>query len=141
MIFKPLQYDSGKVKELLVENDTTIEKGDALSFTGGYANRADENATEVRFVALQGVVSPDTDSDGDKKVLAMMTDGVEFEAETSVNTAQAQVNVVYALKASTRVVDNETPGDVFLVTGLVGPAADKKVRGYFLDRVSVENAS
>ncbi len=140
MIFTPLQHDSGKVKELLVENDTTIEKGDALSFTGGYANRADETDTTVRFVALQGVVSPDTDSDGDKKVLAMMTDGVEFEAETHANSGQAQVNVVYALKASTRVVDNETPGDVFLVTGLVGPAANKKVRGYFLDRVSITNA-
>lgn len=141
MIFKPLQYDSGKVKELLVLNDTTISKGDAIDFSGGYAIRADENATEVRFVALQDVVSPDTDSDGDQTVLAMRTDGVEFEAETTANSAQAQVNVVYALKETTRVVDNETEGDVFLVTGLVGPAADKKVRGYFLDRVSVTNAS
>lgn len=140
MIFTPLKYDSGRIVKLLVENDTTITKGDALSFTSGYANRADETDTEVRFVALESVVSPETDTDGDQSVLAVLTQGVEFEAETTANSAQAQINVVYALKASTRVVDNETPGDVFLVTGLVGAAADKKVRGYFLDRVSVTNA-
>ena len=134
MIFTPLKYDSGRIVKLLVENDTTIAKGDALSFTGGYANRADETDTEVRFVALEAVVSPDSDTDGDQSVLAVLTQGVEFEAETTASTAQAQVGLVYKLKATTRVVDNEAEGDVFLVTGLVGAAADKKVRGYFLDR-------
>jgi len=140
MIFTPLQYDSGKVKELPVKEDNTISKGDALTFTGGYALRADENADEVRFVALEDVVSPDTDSDGDKTVLAVSTQGVEFEAKTHAESAQAQVNVVYKLKETTRILDNETAGDVFLVVQTVGPATAKKVRGYFLDRVSVANA-
>ncbi len=133
MIFTPLQYDSGRVKELPVKDDNTISKGDPLAFTGGYAHRAVNTATEVRFVALQDVVSPETDSDGDKTVLAVQTKGVEFEAQTQENTLQAHVDNVYKLH-STRVVDQNEAGDVFLVVETVGPTGDKKVRGYFLDR-------
>ncbi len=134
MIFTPLQYDSGKVKELLVKDGEDITKGDALEFDDGLVKKATSVAVSY-FVALESItnaVAANNDS-----ILALYVDGVEFEATTSHNTDQAtQVGFIADIDAN-GVLDNDSlDGDAFLITKVVGPAADMKVRGYFLDRIN-----
>ncbi len=133
MIFTPLQYDSGKIKKLLVKNGESIAKGDPLKFDDGLCEKADNLVTEVRFVALEAItdaVSADNDA-----ILAIRTNGIEFEAETKENTTQTNVDVVCDLH-SDGTVKNDGTGNAFLITQTVGPNTDKKVRGYFLDRTA-----
>jgi hypothetical protein len=137
MIFTPLQYDSGRASYLKVGGSKTISKGDPLEIASdGYAQRADASTTEVRWIALESV-SDTTEGD---EIYAVFTKGIEFEAECAANTAQEQVDLVFALDSNMKVENTKsvtyTEANVFLVTKLVGVAADKKVRGYFLDRVN-----
>ncbi len=141
MIFTPLQYDSGRIKKIKVGGSKTISKGDPLEIhTDGYAQRADENTAPVRWVALEAV-SDTTEGD---EILALPVMGVEFEAECATDTAQEQIDLVFALDSNRKVENTKsgsyTEGDVFVVTSLVGATTDEKVRGYFLDRISVANA-
>jgi hypothetical protein len=133
MTFTPLQYDCGKVKTLKTGASKTIAKGDPLKFTTGLCELAD-GGDEVRFVALESV----TDTSANDPLLALYVGGIEFEATTRANTAQEQVDLVFGLHSDGTVENTKsgtyTAGDVFLVTQIVGAAADKKVRGYFLDR-------
>jgi len=138
MIFKPLQYDSGKTKDLALAYGETVAKGDPLMFDGGYVKKADATETNaVRYVALEG----DTCTATGDTILAVETRGVEFEAQCTANSAQSQVGTITNLSSvagSTGKVSNSTAtGNIFLITQTVGPAADKLVRGYFLDRVNV----
>lgn len=134
MIFKALQYDSGKVKQLKLADASTLVKGDPIAFTTGEARLAINTDNECEFVALADASSTVANPAG--TILAVLTQGVEFEAKTKENTAQSQVGVVYKLH-SDGTVDNGTAGNCFLVTKLVGPAANKTVRGYFLSRKEV----
>lgn len=140
MIFKPLQYDSGKMKELQTGASKTIKKGDPLKFTSGLAEKAGAADETVRFISLQGV----SGTSANDPLLALYVGGVEFEATTRANTDQDQVDSVFNLHADGTVENTKsgsyTDGDAFLVTEIVGVATDKKVRGYFLDRVSEKNA-
>lgn len=140
MIFEAKQHDSGKIQHLKVGADKTISKGDALDIASGYAERATSADTTVRFVALED--ASDT-SQGDE-ILALYVEGIEFEAECEDDSAQDQVGEVFELSSNRKVENTDdggyTAGDVFLVTGIVGAASDKKVRGYFLDRVSEDNS-
>jgi hypothetical protein len=136
MIFTPLQYDSGRVKKIKVGGSKTISKGDPLEIASdGYAQRATETTGTVRWVALEAASST---TEGDE-ILALPVMGIEFEAQTAAVTAQAQIDLVFALDASREVENTDSSGyteaDVFLVTSLVGVAADNKIRGYFLDRI------
>jgi len=132
-MFKPLQYDSGRTKELAVKDGETISKGDALQFDSGKVKRAASGTHNVRFVALEGVTKA-----SDAKILAVQTHGVEFEADCTNTTNIDQVGVSNALTDHEYVNNTNTEtGNAFVVTKIVGAAADKKVRGYFLDRVNV----
>lgn len=132
-MFKPLQYDSGRTKELAVKDGETISKGDALQFDSGKVKRATSATDNVRFVALEGVTDASSDT-----ILAVQTHGVEFEADCTNATNADQVGVSNALTDHEYVNNTNTEtGNAFVVTQIVGAAADKKVRGYFLDRVNV----
>lgn len=138
MIFTPLQYDSGRMNYLKVGGSKTILKGDPLEIASdGYAQRANASTTEVRWVALEA--ASDT-TEGDE-ILAVYTRGIEFEAKCATDTAQEQVDLVFALDSDRKVENTKsgtyTEANVFLVNSLVGATTDKKVRGYFLDRVNV----
>ncbi len=134
MIYTPKTKDSGKTKELLVAFGAEISKGDPLAFSAGYVSTADDSeVTAVRFVALEDVEGTVT---GTTAVLALDVRGVEFQAETQEETAQAQVGTVCGLNATGEVNNEFSTGEIFCITELVGPAADKTVKGYFLDRVN-----
>ncbi len=133
-MFKALQYDAGRTKELAVVDAQSISKGDALQFDGGEAKRAESDTHNVRFVALESVDTADSDT-----ILAIQTYGVEFEADCQNATNQDQVGVSNALQDEGKVNNDSTEnGNAFVVTEIVGETGengDKKVRGYFLDRV------
>ncbi len=134
MIFTPLQYDSGKTKDLALEYGETVEKGDPLTFDGGYVKKADDNETSaVRYVALEG----DTCTATGDTILTVSTRGVEFEAQCQAETAQTQAGTVVDLHTNSKLRNDLATGDIFCIVETVGPAADKLVRGYFLDRVNV----
>ncbi|MFW6196234.1 MAG: hypothetical protein ACOC5D_02755 [Thermoplasmatota archaeon] len=141
MIFEAKQHDTGKLQTLETGADKTISKGDPLAFSNGYVERATDSANTVRFVALENA----SDTDEGDELLALYVQGIEFEAETAANTAQDQVGMVFGIDSDRKVENTDsggyTDGDVFLVTGIVGAASDKKVRGYFLDRVSEANSA
>lgn len=134
MAFKPLQYDSGKLKKLVAKETETISKFDALQFDDGEVKRAVSGTVNVRFVALESVASA---ADG-QEILALDVRGVEFEADCENETAQDQVGLANALNDHEELDNTNTEGsgeDTFVVTQLVGAAANKKVRGYFLDKI------
>ncbi len=137
MAFTPLQYDSGLIKEMKVKDGEDISKFDALQFDGGEVKRAESGTRTVRFVSLQDISSASSDY-----ILALDVRGVEFEADCTNNTAQDQVGLGQSLTDHEAVANDNTETDnedAFVITQLVGAAADKKARGYFLDRTAGSN--
>lgn len=134
MKFNPIQYASGMTKMLVAGAEKEIKKGDPITFSSGLAQTAvNTEATAVRFVALQDLTT--VEGEDTTEFLALDVRGVEFEAQTKEDSAQAQVGVAYTLHTDSTVA-NDSAGHIFVVTQLVGPATAKKVRGYFLDRVN-----
>lgn len=134
MAFKPLQYDSGKLKKLVAKEGEAISKFDVLQFDTGTVKRAESGTVNVRFVALENVAS----ASSGQEILALDVRGVEFEADCTSNTAQNQVGLANVLTDHENLANTNTEGageDTFVVTQLVGAAANKKVRGYFLDKI------
>ncbi len=135
MAFKPLQYDSGLIKEMQAKEGEAISKFDALQFEAGEVKGADSGTVPVRFVALEGVAS----AASGQKILCLDVRGVEFEADCTNETAQNQVGVAQDLTDHEYLANDTTASDdCFVITQLVGPVTAKKVRGYFLD--SKDNA-
>lgn len=128
-MFKPIRYDEGKLVTLLTASSTTITKGDALVFSSGYVQRATSAATEVRFVAMENVT---TGAGEHKEILCLYVDGVEFEADTAGATSQALAGTKIDLSDHATLNEGATTNKVFYVTGIVGAASNKKVRGYFV---------
>ena len=133
MAFVPLRYDSGKLVKLLTASSTTIAKGDALDFSSGYVQRATSSTAEVRFVAMEDKT---TGAGAHEEILCLYVDGVEFEADTNGNTSQALVGTKVDLTDHDTLNESASSNDVFYVTKVVGAAADKKVRGYFVMKTS-----
>ncbi len=134
MAFKPLQYDSGKIKKLVARTSEAIGKFDALQFDAGVVKRAAAATVNVRFIALESVAS----ATAGQEILALDVRGVEFEADCTNATGQDQVGRANALTDHVAIANTNTEGageDTFVVTQLVGATANKKVRGYFLDKI------
>lgn len=138
MNFTPLQYQSGRLKYLSCdENGSDIEKGDAIKLVNGYAQKADSSVDHVDFVAMQ-----DYDGlDGIGQLLAVATQGVEFEAKTEEDISPGDINEAFDLNDDGLVANDSGAGDVFRGVELVGGLENRTVRGYFLDRVSAANSS
>lgn len=133
-MFKPLRYDSGKSKTRLTEASTTIRKFDALVVnSSGYLQRAASGSTEVQYVALEDVT---TAAATHSNCLVLDTRGVEFEADSAGNTSQAKEGYKADLSDYLTLDLTATTNKVFEVTKVVGAAADKKVRGFFLRKTA-----
>lgn len=134
-MFTPLRYDSGKVSTVKEGTafSTTITKFDALGWASGFLQRATSSTTEVRFVALEAVT---TGASTHLDIQVLYTDGVEFECDTAGNSAQADRGTYFDLTDHDTLNDDASTNDVFYVVDTVGAAADKKVRGYFVNNIS-----
>jgi hypothetical protein len=135
-MFKPLRYEAGQMTTLKdgTASSTTITKFDGLAWTGGYIRRAIGTDVEVRLVAMEGIV---TAAGEHEDIQVLYTDGVEFECDCSDNTAVTQRGTKVDL-TDHEYLDNDSAGTdyAFYITETIGAAADKKVRGYFVLKVS-----
>jgi len=134
-MFKPIRYDSGKI--VCVKNgtasSTTIAKGDALDWSGGYLQRATSGTTEVRLVAMEDKV---TAGGAHSDIICIITDGVQFEGDCAGNSAVAERGTYYDLTDHDTLNDDASSTDIFYVIDTVGAAADKKVLGYFVHNIA-----
>jgi len=130
--FRPINYDSGQVKSMLMNTSVTVTKGDALAFTSGYVRRAINTDTKIKYVALEGK----TDDGTNEGLLCVRTDGVEFLATTDSTPAQSQVGSVADLVDHNTVDENAASTDyVFEITEVVD-TTNNIIKGYFHPTIS-----
>lgn len=131
-MIKRIQYENGKTLEIELAVSQTIAVGDGLVWASGYLTAAAATEEIVDFVALQAVTTGAAEHTKCLVAPASKSD-IRYEIDTIANTAVAQRGVAYEMD-SVNVLDNETAAAAngFMVDELVGAAANKKVRGYFL---------
>lgn len=132
-MFHPELYDSGKLVNMACANAQAITKGAALADNGsGYlALATSSTAVDVKYVAMEDVT---TTADG-QKVLCLRTPGVIFVADTDANPAQTDVGTYCDLATDSTLNPDASTNDLFYIESIVGPVADKKVRGWFIEGV------
>ena len=132
MAFTPKRYDSGKLtKDLRLVSGQTVAKGDALEDKNtGFFQRwgTSVSPTSVQYVAMEAL----TGTSANEHVLAIRTQGVEFEADTDSNPSQTDVGTTADLTDHDTLNENASSNDVFFITRIKGAVSDKKVRGFFV---------
>lgn len=128
-MFKPLQYDSGKVGEIPLAVSQTIVKGDALVWASGYLAAAASTSEDVRYVALEDVTTSDAEH---TTCLVVPTDGIRFEADCDGVVSITDRGTRCDLATKSTLNPDATTEGVFLIDEIVGAAESSKVvRGYF----------
>ena len=128
-MFKPLQYDSGKLVSLQYAISQTITKGMALVVTGGYLTEGATSSEDIRYVAMEDVT---TDGSSHTEGLVLPVDGVRFEATSDEAVAQANCGTRCDLATSLTINYDAVTEKVFFIEKLVGTTAvTKTVQGYF----------
>lgn len=132
-MFKPEQYESGKLVKMSCADAQTIVKGDALADNGsGYlATVAADGGAPITHVAMETVT---TTADGEM-VLCIRTMGIVFEADCE-QTVSVTDKGTYVDMASKSTLDPDSVTDqIFYIESIVGgdDAAEtsKKVKGWF----------
>lgn len=134
MSFTALRRDSGVSRSFLTALNTTITKGQALTFASGYVTPATSSTAEVLMVASQAVTT------GASVHLPIQVKfgyagNTEFVALTGTTPTVANVGVKYDLSDGNTVNLALSTNSVFLVTGIQN-ATSKLVTGYFVKKVS-----
>jgi hypothetical protein len=131
----PLRYDSGKITTVKSGTalNTTIVKYDALDWSSGYLTPATSGTTEVRFIAMEDIV---TGAVTHLDIQVLCVDGVEFECDCTDATAVTQRGTYVDLTDHDTLNNGASSTDVFYVTEMIGATTDKKVRGYFVHNIS-----
>jgi len=133
MAFKPEQYDSGKLVYLKAANTQTFAKFGAVKNASGYITpAASGDNTDVKYVSMEAITTSGTDGD---LVLCLRIGGVTIVADTSNTPTQAQMMTAVDLSAVNTIDTSAVTDQVFFAESIVGAAADKKVRGWFLEGV------
>ena len=127
--FRPINYDSGKVHTMLTVSSTTIAKGDALDFSGGYVQRATSSSTDVYFVALEAKT---TAASAHENIQCVLTSGVRFLATCNSTPSQANVGVEADLTDHNTVNEASSTNDTFLITKVID-TTNKIIEGYFIN--------
>lgn len=131
-MLKAIQFESGQVIRIPLAVSQTINKGDGLVWASGYLAAAAAGEEIVDYVANEAVTTGAAEHTA-IDVTPATKSNIRFEATVFANTAAAQRGVAYEMKTAS-VVDNATAASAngFIVDELVGAAANKVVRGYFL---------
>jgi Na+-translocating ferredoxin:NAD+ oxidoreductase RnfC subunit len=132
-MFKPIQFDSGRLVKMAVATGQTVVKGDALADNGsGYlATVAADGGTPITHVAMETVT---TTADG-QMVLCIRTEGVVFEADCEQAVSVTDIGT-YVDMASKSTLDPDSVTDqIFYIESIVGGVAaaetSTKVVGWF----------
>jgi hypothetical protein len=128
-MFRPLNYDEGKVQFIPATNAQTFVKGDAVVYTSGYAvEAADGEGGTVHFVAAE-TRTPAADGE----LLAVWpTAGVWFEADTDAAWSVVDQGTWADLATEATVDPDASTDDIFFIVKGVGTAeTDTKVIGFF----------
>jgi hypothetical protein len=134
-MFKPLRYDAGMITTIKdgTASSTTITKFDALDWSSGYLQRATSGTTIVRYVAMEDKT---TAAAAHEDIQVLFVAGVEFECDTAGSTSAAIRGTFLDLTDHDTINEAASSTNVFLCTEMIGAAADKKVRGYFMENVA-----
>ena len=130
MAFTPITGDSGQSLQFLTASSTSIEKGDVLTFSSGYVQRAVAGTTSISLIADEDVT---TGSGAHETISATLVNpgAVKIQALTSTTPAQSNVGTKVDLLDHNELNLAGTTTAVFFVTGIVN-ATDKLVEGYFV---------
>jgi hypothetical protein len=135
-MYKPLRYDAGKLTTIKdgTASSTTITKFDALAWSSGYLQRATGATTEVRLIAMEDVT---TAAGAHEDIQVLVTDGVEFECDTTDNMAVTYRGTKVDMTDHEYLDPDSASTDyAFYITEMIGATTDKKCRGYFVQKVS-----
>jgi hypothetical protein len=130
MAFTPVRYDEGKLITLACAASVTFVKGDAVKNASGYITpSASGDNTDVEFVAMEGKT---TGGSTGELLQCVKVRGTEFVVDCSNTPTQAQMLTQVDLSAAGTIDTSATTDQVFFAAQIVGAAADKKIRGWFV---------
>ncbi len=131
-MIKSIQFEPGKTQSIPLAVSQTIAAGDSLVWASGYLAAAAADEEIIDYIALEAVTT-DGSAHTECLVLPASQSRIRYEADTSVNTAAAQRGVAYEL-SDVSTIDNAAVASAngFMVDEIVGAAANKVVRGFFL---------
>ncbi len=131
-MFKPVQNDVGKGISVPLAASVTVTAGMGLVWASGYLTPVVATGEKADFVA-RGAAVTGAGENTSIEVVPASGSRIRFEATTDAVTAAAQRGVAYEFASSTT-VDNTTGASAngFVIDEIIGAAADKTVRGFFL---------
>ena len=130
MAFRPVKFDSGKVRDLLMGNAAVATKYGLMKMSGGYLVAAAAGDNEVEYIALEGKTG--AASDGGSSCLVLPIDEVvEVEALCATTPVQAtHVGTSVDLSDAVTLDLTATTDKVFHIDKIVN-ATNKLVSGHF----------
>jgi len=131
-MFKPIQNDVGKGISIPLAASVTVTEGMGLVWASGYLTPVVATGEKADYVA-KGAATTGAGEHTSIEVVPAAGSRIRFEATTFADTAATQRGVAYEFKTSLS-VDNATAASAngFMVDEIIGAAADKTVRGFFL---------
>lgn len=130
-MFRPVKFDSGKVRTLPMGSSAVATKYGHMKFASGYLVAGAAGDNEAEYIALETKTDATASNGGTLCDVLPVDDQVEFEALTSITPVQAtHVGNDYDFTDSVTVDLAATTDKVFHVDKIVS-AADKLVSGRF----------
>ncbi|MCX6724243.1 MAG: hypothetical protein NT155_03690 [Candidatus Staskawiczbacteria bacterium] len=127
-MFKPIQFDSGKLLSCPVGSTQTIAKGDALIWSSGLLVVATNTSLDIFAIAMQDSASQASGT----LILVLPVAGVRFEADTDDVVSTVDRGCYADLATLATVNPDATTYKVFLIDEIVGTVeVTKIVRGTF----------
>lgn len=132
MAIKSLQFENGRTLSIPLAVSQTVGRGDGLVWSSGFLALAAASEEIVDYVAEEAIT---TDGSSNTPILVRpcSQSRIRYEIDTDANTAATDRGQAFEMKDK-NTLDNATTATAngFLVDEVVGAAANKVVRGFFL---------
>ena len=133
-MFKPVNWEEGRLLQLPAANSVTITKGNALVDDGNglLTNAASSTAVDIKFIAAETVT---TTSSGQLVLVYKVDESVRILADVDAAAAQTDVHTYADLASVSTINPDASSNDLFyiesidLTDGAVGTST--RVFGYF----------
>ena len=131
-MFTPVNFTEGQLVELPFSTGETVVKGGAVvcDTDGYYIMGGSATAVDVYHVAMVDAV---TTADGQMILCVRTLPRTVFEVDTDNNPARTDVGTLADLATVQTLNPDASANDIFFIEDIVGPVANKKVRGFFVD--------